>query len=126
MTLLIEDSVIYTNCTWCLISIPAGMSSHGAIYWPGGYAAKTTIISRRNKFTSTPIPFSYDGALFDLYNSKAGTYLYDEGSLFDTWAAVQGGIGRIVTLMVLSLKDTVIRNVHVSNVGAMFMCMPEG
>lgn len=28
--------------------------------------------------------------------------------------------------MVLSLKDTVIRNLAVSNVGGMFMCLPEG
>ncbi len=81
------------------------------MYW--GYHVKVTIQSKRNHFSSSIIPFSYDGALFDLITEGKGTYLYDEGSVFENWAAVQGGVARIVSTVEIILKDSIFRNLYV-------------
>lgn len=59
------------------------MSGHGAIYMWSGYHVTTRVISKRNHFSSSVIPFSYDGALFDLHTDGYGLYFYDDSSVFE-------------------------------------------
>ena len=82
------------------------MSSYGSFYLPYGETMATKVYSKRNIFKSLSIIFYYYGALFSFFTNNNGSSVYDDGSVFENWAAMIGGLVSIFSMNEIVFKNS--------------------